>query len=77
MQRGCVSTLAISVNMARERAALSPMDSNSAGDLRLWSATGGGLDCASAAEVVEQMTKTAKAIERTGISLPSSSSDKG
>jgi hypothetical protein len=63
--------LAISLNIMRERSALSPMDSNSGGDLRAGPAAGGGLDCASAtdgAAIPQQITKTANATERTGIS---------
>jgi hypothetical protein len=60
------------VNIARERAALSLMDSNSAGDLRLWPDAGEGFDCARAAEgpttPQQQTTKTINATERTGIS---------
>src|ERR1043166_4340298 len=79
MQRGWVSTLAIAANIARERAALSVMDSNSAGDLRLWLAEGEGLDWASTAEgpTTPQPMKTINATERIGISCPHHRSDKG
>jgi hypothetical protein len=69
MHRGCVSNFPISVKIARERSAWSPIDSNSDELLRLWWVTDFGSVSANAAEstTAEQPIDTIKKNERTNI----------
>jgi hypothetical protein len=68
MQRGCVNNFPISEKIARERSALSPIDSNSDASLRLsWTADFGSATANAAESTVAAEIEAIKQNERTSI----------